>query len=138
MKSRIALIILLMPAYAAAAPLMQPGMWSLTVTVLGDGTRTPMPAVTQCVSQQDIDDETRTLPRPNGACTLSNVKRTDDSATYDLACINGAMQAQGRADVHFAADRYNGSVIMAMTEHGTGAKMTAFTIDAHRTGDCNK
>ena len=35
-------------------------------------------------TQKDIDDGERTLPRPDGQCKLSNVKRTPDRATYDL------------------------------------------------------
>jgi len=134
----LALLALALPALAFAAPVMKPGMWTLTMTVFGDGKRQSMPAVEQCISQQDIDDETRTLPRPAGACSLSNVKRTDDSASYDLACQNGSIMAQGRAEVRFEPDKYLGSVVMSMSEHGATAQMTALRIYARRIGDCTK
>ena len=134
----IAIALCMIPACALSAPVMKPGMWSLEVTVFGDGKRQTMPAVEQCISQQDIDDETRTLPRPAGACTLSNVKRTDDSASYDLACLNGSVQAQGRAEIRFAAEQYDGSVIMSMSERGASAQMTALRVAAKRVGECPK
>jgi len=122
---------------ALSAP-MNPGQWELGMTVVGEGVRKHQPSVTECISQQDIDDETRTLPRPEGACTLSKVKRTADSASYDLACINGAVQAQGRAEIRFAGDSYDGSVIMSVSDKGAPAQLTALRITARRVGDCTK
>jgi len=122
---------------AFCAP-MNPGKWELGMTVVGEGVRKHQPSVTECISQQDIDDETRTLPRPEGACTLSNVKRTADSASYDLACINGAIQAQGRAEIRFAGDSYDGSVMMSVSDKGAPAQLTALRITARRVGDCTK
>ena len=138
MKARIALVLFALPALALAAPVMKPGMWTLTMTVVGEGRRQPMPAVEQCISQKDIDDETRTLPRPAGACTLSNVQRTDDSASYELACQNGGIMAQGRAQLRFEPDKYEGSVVMSMSEHGASAQLTALRVYARRIGDCSK
>lgn len=138
MKTRIAFLLLALPVCVMAEPVMKPGLWSLTMTVIAEGTRKAMPAVQQCISQLDIADETRTLPRPAGACKLSDVKRTGDSASYELACLNGSVQAQGRAEVRFAAERYDGSVILSMSEHGSAAKLTALSIDARRLGDCPK
>jgi hypothetical protein len=123
---------------AAFAAAMVPGMWMLSMTVVGTGARNAPQVVSQCISQSDIDDATRALPRPAGACTLSNIKRTDDTATYDLACLNGSVQAQGRADIRFEGDHYGGAVVMSITEHGAPAQMTALRVDARRTGDCTK
>lgn len=138
MNARAALMLLALPLSALAAPVMKPGEWTLFMTVFGDGTHKAMPPVTQCISQEDIDDPTRTLPRPSGACTLSNVQRSDDAASYDLACQNGAIQAQGRATLRFEPDKYQGSVVMSMSEHGHPAQMTALRIYARRAGECGK
>jgi hypothetical protein len=138
MNARIALLLLALPTLANAAPVMKPGMWALTMTVYGEGRQRAMKPVEQCISQADIDDDTRTLPRPAGACTLSNVQRADDNTIYDLACQNGAVIAQGRAQVRFEADKYEGSVVMSMSEHGSPAQLTALRIYARRVGDCTK
>ena len=126
---------LLASTSASSAP-MNPGMWELGMTVVGEGVRKHQPPVDQCITQQDIDDETRALPRPQGACTLSNVKRTPDTASYDLACINGAIQAQGRAEILYSGDSYDGSVVMSVSDKGAPAQLTALRITARRVGDC--
>jgi len=126
---------LLASSSALSAP-MNPGKWELGMTVVGEGVRKHQPPVDQCITQQDIDDETRTLPRPQGACTLSNVKRTADNASYDLACINGSIQAQGRAEIRYSGDSYDGSVVMSVSNKGAPAQLTALRITARRVGDC--
>ena len=73
------------PAPAGAAP-MQPGLWELTMVVTADGQTETVPAGRGCISPKDIADPTKTLPRPNGQCTLANVQRTADRATYEIVC----------------------------------------------------
>ena len=126
-----------MPASALAAT-MTPGLWALAITAETEGRADPLPEVMQCVSQQDVDDDTRTLPRPQGQCTLTNVKRGDPLTTYELACMNGAMQSRGRAEMRFAGDRYDGTVIMAISERGGYAQKFVMKISAKRIGDCSK
>jgi hypothetical protein len=125
------------PGLALAAS-MSPGLWSMTMSAEADGRAEPLPEVTQCVSQADVDDETRTLPRPQGKCSLTNVVHAADRTTYDLACLNGPMQSRGKADIRFANDRYEGTVVMALTERGRPAHRFVMRIAAKRLGDCNK
>ena len=77
------------------------GQWSLAMTMEANARKQTFPAVSDCITQADIDDPARTLPRPAGKCTLSNVQRSDGRAIYELACINGTLQSQGRADIVF-------------------------------------
>ena len=123
-------------APAVAAP-MQPGLWELSMTVDSDGKPLTTPAGRECITQKDIDDGTKTLPRPGGACKLTNVQRTADRATYDLACTQDTLQMRGRADVSFAADAYDGKVDLVVT--GRDASMhVAMTLNARRVGECAK
>ncbi|MCC6193608.1 MAG: DUF3617 family protein [Burkholderiales bacterium] len=117
---------------------MLPGQWSLAMTMEANGRKQVFPAVVDCITQADIDDATRTLPRPAGKCTLTNVERTPERATYDLACINGTLQSQGRADIVFEPERYYGNVSMAMTGRGAPAQMVLISVVARRTGACQK
>jgi hypothetical protein len=133
----VAFAVVAVPASALAAT-MTPGLWTLTMTAEAEGRTDPLPEVTQCVSQQDVDDDTRTLPRPQGSCTLTNVKRGDPLTTYELACLNGTTQSRGRAEMRFTGDRYDGTVIMAMSERGRPAQKFVMKISARRIGDCNK
>jgi hypothetical protein len=117
---------------------MQPGLWEMTLTTRLDGHVQKVPVARQCVTQKDIDDPIRTLPRPNGTCKLSNVERRFDRATYDIECTRDMQTMQGRADIAFAGDRYDGTVTMSVTDKGAAAEPLAIAISARRVGDCTK
>jgi hypothetical protein len=130
--------LVLWPAASLLAAPMTPGLWTMSMTIeSGLPTQVTRP-VTECITQQDIDSGNKVLPRPEGACTLSNVYRSDEGATYDLACMNGALQYQGRASLVISGDRYTGNVAMAVTEHGTKPKLIGMKIVAQRVGECSK
>ncbi len=127
-----------MSATAPGAETMSPGMWSLTMTIEQDGKAQSLPAVSQCINQHDIDDGTRTLPRPEGKCSLSNLNRSAAGATYDIECMNGAVVSQGRAELRIAADHYDGRVAMTVSENGLAGRPLAMLINAKRVGACTK
>lgn len=131
-------IILLLPAHALAAGGMQPGLWELSLTVDVNGRAETIPAARECVSQADIDSGNRTLPRPDGNCTLSKVERSADRATYELACIKDTFTTQGKADIRFGGDRYDGKVDLTVTEKGGASAPFVMTIAAKRIGECTK
>jgi hypothetical protein len=131
-------IILLLPAHALAAGGMQPGLWELSLTVDINGRAESIPAVRECISQTDIESGNRTLPRPDGNCTLSNVERSSDRATYELACTKDTLATKGKADIRFGGDRYDGKVDLTVTEKGGASVPFVMTIAAKRIGDCTK
>lgn len=122
---------------ATAAP-MQPGLWELTMTVVVNGEPQTVPSARDCITQKDIDDGRKTLPRPEGACTLSNVQRTDERATYDLECRKDNVVTRGRADIAFAPERYDGKVNLEVAGRGEVAMPIAMVLLATRVGACNK
>jgi len=129
--------LLALPLAPALASPMQPGLWELSMTVDSEGKPLTAPMARECITQKDIDDGTKTLPRPGGACKLTNVQRTADRATYDLACTQDALQMRGRADVKFAGEAYDGKVDLVVT--GREASMhVAMTLSARRIGECAK
>ena len=131
-------ILLLLPADALAAGGMQPGLWELSLTVDINGRAETIPAARECISQTDIESGNRTLPRPDGNCTLSNVERSSERATYELACTKDALATQGKADIRFGGDRYDGKVDLTVTEKSGASAPFVMTIAAKRIGDCTK
>jgi hypothetical protein len=95
-----------------------------------------VPAGRGCITPKDIADPTKTLPRPNGLCTLANVQRTDDRATYEIACKDKQVTTRGRADIVLAGDRYDGKVALLMTGREGAVIPVEMTISAKRVGDC--
>ena len=129
---------LLLPASAPAATGMQPGLWELTMTVEVSGKLETVPTSRECVSQSDVDHATKTLPRPDGACTLSNILRSAERATYQIACTQGALTTRGNAEILYAGDRYDGKVALTVSEKNRAGMALAMTINAKRVGDCTK
>jgi hypothetical protein len=127
-----------LPAAALAADGMQPGLWELLLTIDANGRGETIPAARECISQTDIDNGNRTLPRPDGNCSLSNVDRSPERATYDLACTNDTLTTKGKADIRFGGDRYDGKVDLTVTEKSGKSAPFVMTIAAKRIGDCNK
>ena len=123
-------------ANIAIAAAMQPGLWEMAVTVIHDGAVVTPPPGRACVMQTDVDHPTKTLPRPTGECSLTNVQRTADRATYDLVCKENGITTQGRADIALGGERYDGKVEMMISgPQGTGVPLN-MTISAKRMGDC--
>lgn len=122
----------------AFAQSMQPGQWTLSMRIDHDSRSETAPPVGACITQTDIDDPTKTLPRPGGRCILSNVQRTSERATYDLACLDGAVQSKGKAVVALRGDRYDGEAKLKYSERGGPEREMTVAISARRTGDCAK
>jgi len=106
---------------ALAGAGMEPGLWELSMSANVSGKVETAPATRECVTQADIDDGTRVLPRPDGSCKLANVQRSPERATYEIA-----------------GDRYEGKASMNVTEAGAKEVPLLMTITARRVGDCTK
>jgi hypothetical protein len=120
---------------ALAAP-MQPGLWELMIAVTADGQTETVPAGRGCITPKDIADPTKTLPRPGGQCTLANVQRTADRATYDIVCKDKQVTTRGRADIAIAGDRYDGKVTLELTGRDGKSIPVDMAMNARRVGDC--
>ncbi|MEO6566052.1 MAG: DUF3617 family protein [Casimicrobiaceae bacterium] len=126
---------LLLPLVLHAAP-MNPGQWEMTTTFIIDGKTETAPSGRACITQKDIDDPQKTLPRPAGVCNLTNIQRTADRVTYGLACQDKQVRTRGVANITFNADRYDGTVeLMVLGRDDTGVPV-AMAINARRLADC--
>ena len=128
--------IVLASAPALAASPMQPGLWESTVTIVRAG---QVPVETKdrdCVTQQEIDDGTKSLPRPGGNCSLANVTTADATTTYDFACTEGGRTLSGSAQFRIEAERYDGKVNI-VTRSGNAPEVASTMIwSARRVGEC--
>ena len=129
-------VMALAPVAALGASPMQPGLWESTVSVSRAG-RVPLVSTDRdCVTQQEIDDGTKSLPKPGNDCTLANVATTGDKTTYDFACRDGPATLQGRAEFTIEATQYVGK-LDAVTRRGTSPEVaTTMTWVSKRVGEC--
>jgi hypothetical protein len=117
----------------AASPL-RPGLWEVLVqTDLGAGAAPPSRV---CLTQQDIDDTSKTLPKPSPSCAVVAPKTVADKTSYDLACpAPNAMR--GHAEIKYAPNAYEGVVLMTMkVESNKPERQVKFTFAGSRVGDC--
>jgi hypothetical protein len=125
-------------AVAGAASPMLPGLWELRVaTTIA---KQPQPSMTsrECLSQQDIDHATKTLPRPEGNCTLSNIATEGNRTTYDMVCKLDQLTTRGRMELFRTSDSYDGMTDMKFIGVGSSDIPVTVVVNAKRIGDCAK
>jgi hypothetical protein len=137
MRSAVALVACAAGAAFAASP-MQPGRWDSTVSIVRAGQVPLVSTDSDCVSQKDIDDGSKSLPKPGDNCELSNVATAEGRTTYDFACRDGDVLRKGRAEFVIEATRYDGKLeLVSRKGNGPEAAMS-MTWTARRMGECAK
>ncbi len=128
------------PALASGAALaaspMQPGLWESTVSMFRAGSVPLISTDSDCVTQKEVDDGTKSLPKPGNDCQLSNVATTGAKTTYDFACRSGSGTLSGRAEFTIEATRYDGKLDAVTRPAGGPEVATTMTWSAKRVGDC--
>ena len=136
MRLTVALTACAAGAALAASP-MQPGQWNSTVSIARTGQVPLVSTDSDCVSQKNIDDGSKSLPKPGDNCELANIATTEGRTTYDFACRDGDMVRTGRAEFIIEATRYEGKLEL-VSRKGTGPETTtAMTWSALRVGACS-
>lgn len=125
-------------ATASAASPMLPGLWELRVATTIEKRELPSMTSRECLTQSDIDHETKTLPRPDGDCTLSNIVTAGDKTTYDTACKLDNLTVRGRMELYRRAESYDGLSDMKFGGVRTKDIPATIVVNAKRIGDCPK
>lgn len=125
------------PTSFAASP-MQPGLWEMRVTATVNRATQPAALTRECLSQADIDHETKTLPRPDGNCTLSNITTSGNKLSYDLVCKRDEFTNQGRMELVVGSQSYDGLADLRISAPGKNDTPMTVMVNAKRVGDCTK
>ena len=121
---------------AFAASPMQPGQWDSTVSVARPD-RVPLVSTdSDCVTQKDIENGSKSLPKPGDNCELANVATAEGKTTYDFACRDGGVVRSGRAEFVIEATRYEGKLELTLRKPGGADVTTLMTWTARRVGAC--
>ena len=138
MRRAIVLAAALIAAAAFAASPMQPGQWESTVSVARAGRVPLLSTDSDCVTQKEIDDGSKSLPKPGDNCQLANVATADGKTTYDFACRDEDVVRTGHAEFVIEATRYEGKLDVTSRKGDGPGTTTAMMWTAHRTGECKK
>jgi hypothetical protein len=126
------------PLAASAASPMLPGLWELRVTTTVARQAAPAETTRECLSQQDIDHPTRTLPKPAADCSLTNIVTSGNRMTYDMACKQEQYVNRGRMELVLGSANYDGMADMRISEPGKKDTPMTVMVNAKRIGDCAK
>ena len=125
------------PSAFAALP-MQPGLWELRVTTTVSRKAQPAEGSRECLSQADIDHETRALPKPDATCAVSNITKSGKVMSYDLACTRDEVSHKGRMEIVFSGDSYDGIADFKVNAPGKTETPMTVMVNARRVGECTK
>ena len=135
-----ALLVLSPLPAAAAAPIMQPGLYEISVQMVMKGMPMQMPASSfrHCITPQDIvDGKAYASSKDSKDCKISNLKQSGDKVSYDFACV---MQGHGNMVGHSSGSSH--ATGYAMTTSGRfvpameGMSEFSQKMNAKRLGDC--
>lgn len=126
----------LLPATLLAASPMQPGKWDSTITVARAGRVPLISSDSDCVTQKEIDDGTKSLPKPRDDCQLSNVLTAGTKTTYDFVCKGGEAVLSGKAEFAIEATRYDGKLDVTARKSDAPEIVTTMLWAARRVGEC--
>jgi hypothetical protein len=126
------------PLVASAASPMLPGLWELRVTTTVARQAAPAETIRECLSQQDIDHPTRTLPKPAADCSLTNIESSGNHVAYDMACKQEQYVNRGRMELVLGSANYDGMAEMKISAPGKKDTPMTVMVNARRIGDCQK
>jgi len=127
-----------LPLAATAASPMLPGLWELRITTTVAKQTAPAETLRECLSQQDVDHPTRTLPKPGADCALSSIETQGNRTTYDIACTRSELTNRGRMELVTSSTHYDGMADMKVSAPGKTDTAMTVMVNAKRVGDCQK
>jgi hypothetical protein len=123
-------------AFAAgsnADPLMNPGKWTMTVTVTVKDAPIELPpkTITQCITPEQAANPVPSEDSGDGQCKMSNYKIDGNVVTWSVYCEKQNMSGHG--SITYAGDSYEGVVKMK-----SDLIELEQTLRGERVGDCEK
>jgi hypothetical protein len=127
------LVALTLAASSNADPLMNPGKWTMTVTVTVVNAPIDLPpkTITQCVTPEQAANPKPTEDSGDGQCAMSNYKVDGKVVTWSVYCEKQKMTGHG--SITYDGDSYEG--VIAMKSESIELKQT---VSGKRVGDCDK
>lgn len=136
-----AVLLVLSPLPAvAAAPIMQPGLYEVSVQMVMKGMPMQMPVSSfrHCITPQDIvDGKAYASSKDNKDCKISNLKQSGNAVSYDFACVmQGHGNMVGRASGTSHATGYDMQMTGRFVPAMEGMSEFSQKMSAKRLGAC--
>ena len=137
MNLRIAAIMLCVALFApavafAAGATMKEGLWEITSTMEMPGMpfQPPPSTYSHCYTREDLKDDAQVVPRQQGDCRVTDMKRAGARVTWKVVCT-GDNKGTGTGEILFKGDSaYEGSMKFVMQEMSMTSHYTARRVGA--------
>lgn len=120
--------LLLVPA--AHAQEIQPGNWSVEMSLAMGGMAVPTNAQTICL--KDVNQ----LVNGGAGCAVKTTSATGNQVKMNISCNVNGMQMDGTGDLAVSPTNVDGTLNLAMQMGPGPAMQTVTTLHAVRVGDC--
>lgn len=123
-------------AVAAETPLVQPGLWEVSIDreMEGQAAKLPTQSMRVCMKAQEVADPTKMIPA-NPGCKLSEVKHSGKQMSWQVSCRNAHGEVRGTGHINLEGDRYHGHMDAFATVRGKAFAMKTLYA-GKRLSDC--
>ncbi len=132
-RTALALLVISLPAlaYAEDASPMQEGLWEISMKIEIPGLPFQMPpqTVQHCYTKKDLQ-ESAGVPKQEGDCKVTDLKRTGNKVTWKTACKG--KDGSGTGEMTFKG----ATASEGMVKMDAGGKATTTRYEGKRLGDC--
>ncbi len=129
--------LLLLLIRGAFADDVRPGLWALNLTMTVPGAENEFGPFTktQCFTEADAQNPGKLFSEMGGECTYGNKQYQGSRFTFTVEC-SGSLPMQGKGEVVFSADSFEGSLEIQAKVTDLGQVMTKNRVKGTRLGDC--
>lgn len=116
---------------------VQPGLWSITLSMSAAGTEQAFGPFekTQCFTEADARDPGKLFADVGGGCTYGNRNYQSGRFTFTVQC-GGAIPMAGSGSVEYNATSFQGELNLKANIPNAGAVETRSRVSGSRIGDC--
>jgi hypothetical protein len=129
----------LVPAAAAAGPMMQPGLWEITTKMEMPGMPVAVPPtrVSHCYTPQDVENTGKTLPKDQN-CKVDSHSVAGNRVTWAVSCQDKNSAMTGNGEMTYKGNSYEGTMKMSVKSRGEAPMNMTYRYSGKRLGECKK
>lgn len=126
-------------AFPVYADDVLPGLWTITLTMTAAGMENELGPYTrtQCITREDAQNPDKLFAEMGGSCTYGDKQYQGSSFTFSVQC-SGIVPMQGKGEVIFGANAFDGSIAIEANVSDMGPLQTKSQVKGTRLGDCPK
>lgn len=113
------------------------GLWTITLNMTAAGMENELGPYTrtQCITWEDAQNPDKLFAEMGGGCTYGDKQYQGSRFTFTVQC-SGIVPMQGKGEVSFGANAFDGSIAIEANVSDMGPLQTKSQVKGRRLGDC--